>query len=332
MSKSLTALYAPESSKNDWNLPVIKYPNMYIPINAEKAVENGWVSPAEADAIEEAIEVDMSGKDGLTLSNVISLDIIASSAANGWDRPVYFAMTVPDSYYLGLTPYMRNAGMAYEVTPVLGGDGYNVPCDLERMYDNVMNKFRWGGLDKVQSSDDIYLDETIRRMVATHRSTMLDLATGFYNEAVGIEMAIEENPALAADTVRAREAYDKAVNVLETMTTKLPTVASPYSIQLGRNVADLYMRIGTLTENTALFDKGVDILESEIRRYAQYVRYAQSLTPSQYASLQRNDRYIDQTYFLELLRDYHSNGLDLEAMVDEIEAMGVNIGNMIPKK
>ena len=332
VSQSLTALYAPESSKNDWNLPVIKYPNMYIPVDAAKAVENGWVSPAEADAIEEAIEVDMSGKDGLTLSNVISLDIIASSAANGWDRPVYFAMTVPDSYYLGLTPYMRNAGMAYEVTPVLGGDGYNVPCDLERMYDNVMNKFRWGGLDKVETADDIYLDETIRRMVATHRSTLLDLATGFYNEAVGIEMAIEENPALAADTVRAREAYDKAVNVLETMTTKLPTVASPYSIQLGRNVADVYMRIGTLTENTALFDKGVDILESEIRRYAQYVRYAQSLTPSQYASLQRNDRYIDQTYFLELLRDYHSNGLDLEAMVDEIEAMGVNIGNMIPKK
>jgi hypothetical protein len=332
VSQSLTALYAPESSKNDWNLPVIKYPNMYIPVDAAKAVENGWVLPDEADAIEEAIEVDMSNKDGLTLSNVISLDIIASSAANGWDRPVYFAMTVPDSYYLGLTPYMRNAGMAYEVTPVLGGDGYNVPCDLERMYDNVMNKFRWGGLDKVETADDIYLDETIRRMVSTHRSTLLDLATGFYNEAVGIEMAIEENPVLAADSVRAREAYDKAVNVLETMTTKLPTVASPYSIQLGRNVADLYMRIGTLTENTALFDKGVDILESEIRRYAQYVRYAQSLTPSQYASLQRNDRYIDQTYFLELLRDYHSNGLDLEAMVDEIEAMGVNIGNMIPKK
>ena len=332
VATSLKSLYDASSSRNSWNLPVIKYPNMYIPIDAEKAVESGWVSLAEAEAVEDSIMVDMSDKDGMTLSNIISLDIIASSAANGWDCPVYFAMTVPDSYYLGLTPYMRNAGMAYEVTPIIGGDGYNVPCDLDKMYENVMTKFRWGGLDQVKSPADIYLDETVRRMVATHRSTLLDLATGFYNEAISKEYAIEENPEMAADTSAVANLYQRAVDVLDLMTEKMPVEACPYSIQIGRNIADLYMRIGNIVGNNALIDKGMSILENDIRRYAQYVRYHQSLTPSQYASLQRNDRYIDQTYFLELLRDYHNANGDLEAMVNELEAQGVNLEQMIPRQ
>ncbi len=328
--ESLAWIYSPESSKNSWNLPVIKYPNMYIPIDSASVLEWGWVSPEQADAIEPFIEVDMSGTNGMTLSNVISLDIVATSAANGWKRPVYFAMTVPESYYMGMTPYMRNAGLAYEITPVIAGDGYNVPCDLDVMYDNVMNKFRWGGLDKVKTRDDIYLDETVRRMVATHRSSLLDLATGFYNEAVGVDLAIEENPELAADSVKSRRLYQKAIDVLELMTQKMPVEACNYSIQIGRNVADLYMRIGKIIGDDDLHKKGMTLLENEIARYAEYVLYAQSLTPAQYATLQRNDRYIDQTYFLELLRDYNAAEGDLEAMVNTLEAQGINLAKMIP--
>lgn len=92
-------------------------------------------------------------------------------------------MTVPDDYYINLSPYLRSTGLAYQVSPIYNadyqeGNGYAVATD--KMYDNVMNKFRWGGLD---AGKDVYLDETVRRMVTTHRSSMLDLASALYNEA-----------------------------------------------------------------------------------------------------------------------------------------------------
>ena len=38
-------------------------------------------------------------------------------------------MTVPDEYYLSLSPYMRNTGLAYQVTPLYNPDGENAHLD-----------------------------------------------------------------------------------------------------------------------------------------------------------------------------------------------------------
>ena len=50
--------------------------------------------------------------------------------------------------------------------------------DTERMYDNMMNKFRFGGLD----NPDIYLDETVLRMCYTHRRLFATLAMQLMRE------------------------------------------------------------------------------------------------------------------------------------------------------
>jgi len=44
--------------------------------------------------------------------------------------------------------------------------------DTERTYDNIMHRFKFGGLDK----KGIYLDETVMRMCYTHRRIMTKLA------------------------------------------------------------------------------------------------------------------------------------------------------------
>ena len=46
------------------------------------------------------------------------------------------------------------------------------------MYDNIMNKFRFGGLD----NPNIYLDETVLRMCYTHRRLMSSLAMQLMRE------------------------------------------------------------------------------------------------------------------------------------------------------
>lgn len=54
-------------------------------------------------------------------------------------------MTVPDEYYLSLSPYLRNTGLAYQVSPLYNPDGERATWTAtDKMYDVVTNKFRWG--------------------------------------------------------------------------------------------------------------------------------------------------------------------------------------------
>lgn len=137
---------------------MVKNPRVYIPVDLEAAVKAGRISPEEARVADPAIVTDLQyasslqGMDGMPLNTTLSLDMIATSMKNGWNRPIYFAMTVPDDYYLGLSPYMRMTGLAYEVTPLYtepySGDPTGVRAvDTDRAYRNITERFRWGGLD-----------------------------------------------------------------------------------------------------------------------------------------------------------------------------------------
>ena len=76
-------------------------------------------------------------------------------------------------------------------------------------------------------------------------------------------------------------------------------------------------------------EKAVKIMESAVLRYAEYVRYVQSLSPDLYTRLSYTDHYIDQRYFLDLLEYYHQiNEAGLEKLVKKITDMGVNIDRM----
>lgn len=282
---SLNELYLNPSA--DLNgVRVMQYPKMYIPVDVEAAVEAGVITPEEAPIADDFIYVDWSGKNSASLGDLLSLDMVAHGATNGWNRPSYFAMTVPDSYYLNMGANLRNTGLAYQVSPIRdqGYDpqaGYAVATD--KMYDNVMTKFRWGGLE---SPEKIYLDETVRRMVTTHRSSMIDLATALYEEGYNAQfllandneisdLEVELNP----DSVNAYadERYRKAVDVLKLMEEKLPSRQAPYSVQTGEQVAHLYIALGEELEDEALVDHGLDLLLKEIAHYAPHVPYLSSL-------------------------------------------------------
>lgn len=340
VSASLRALYSDDAEKNKHGVPEMKYPNMYIPVDPQAAIESGRVAPELAEAIQEYIKINLSedgkcsSEGGIALNKTLVLDMLSSSVANGWNRPIYFAMTVPDDYYMSLTPYMSCTGLAYEVTPLLEGDEYSAAVNTDKMYDNVMNKFRWGGLDKVESPADIYLDETVRRMVTTHRSALLDLATALYNEGVRAEAVAEEYGDTTAVEVKdlkefAGQRYQMALNVMDTMMENLPVEACPYSIQIGANIADLYLRLSLPLGDDTLREKAIEILDSEIRRYAQYMIYFQSLKPYEFATLQRNDRYIQSAYFTTLLQMYSNADADVEALMEELSVQGVNFHKIL---
>ncbi len=324
---------------------VMRYPYMYIPANAKAAADAGVILPSELPAAEEAIEVTLykdpkNTAGGVTLSQALSLDMIATQARDGWNRPAYFAMTVPDEYYLSLSPYLRNTGLAYQVTPMRNPegkrpdakpqDGESTWIATDKMYDNVTTKFRWGGLDQLKDGEEIYLDETVRRMVTTHRSAMAELAYALYLEGYDAMHPLDSING-TPDPVYAADRFTKAARVLDLIEEKLPTRVSPYGIQMGYQIGDTYIRLADATGDDNLRAKGLAVLEGEIKRYAQYVPYymelMRALPSSGFQGLTYADRYIP-TYIYVLLETFDQNGGDTAKLHQELLAEGINLNDL----
>lgn len=340
--KSLKDLYSPNYKNNQWRLPEMRYPVMYIPIDKEGVVKNGIVSAEDKDSILEAINMNMleeeyTAADGaLSSSKVVSLDILASNAANGWKRPIYFAMTVPEKYYLGLMPYMSSTGLAYEVTPMLQQSvNGEYAVNTDKMYDIVMNKFRWGGLENATVDNQLYIDETVGRMVTTHRSAICDLAYSLILEGLTASEMVKDGSITETQSKQLKEyaaqRYDMARKSLKLMEQKLPVFNVPYSVQMGYRVAETYMLLGKASSDKSDIKDAMQLLDNEIIRYSEYLRYYQSLSPTYYSRLSNTDKYIDQRYFAELIKLYASatNEEGLKSLMGKVSAKGVNLDRVL---
>jgi ribosomal protein L12E/L44/L45/RPP1/RPP2 len=296
-----------------------------MPVDADQAIKAGVVRNDQRDQIQQSINADLQVMgSGMTASQLMSFDIIASSIAQGWNRPCYFAMTVPNSYYLGLDPYLRLTGLAYQVTPLVGSGNSEVSTDI--MYDNVVNKFKWGGLDTAKPGS-LYLDETICRMVTTMRSALIDLAKGLLREGDQAKNGTKVIPEGMTQEAYVADRYKKARTILDLMLEKLPVTACPFTIQMGQEVANVYYFLSKSSGDNTCLEKSNKLLEDEILRYGNYVRFYQSLSPSQYERLTRVDKFIDQQHLLDLLADYaqQCGEAKYEAIAKKLSGAGVNM-------
>lgn len=257
-------------------------------------------------------------------STTLTLDMIANSAAGGWKRPVYFATTVPTEYYLGFGPSMYITGMAKMVTPFVNSAESPV---LDRAYRNILTKFRWGNLD---SGKNIYLDETVRRMVSSTRLAIL--------EAAGDLMVNPMEPATqwAKDYARKHNQpvpathADMARTLLQTMEKHLPESAAQYEQMLDLQVIELYGRLWALTGNQADYQRARQLTDAAIKRYGQFTRYAASLTPGERGQFGSGDRqalnYLGIAVGFRNYLDLRQAMLRAKAPADELEALDATFG------
>jgi hypothetical protein len=104
----------------------------------------------------------------LTKDQLAMLDILAH---NNWKRPVYFTVTSPPENFIGLDKYLYNEGFAYHLLPLKPDTTVN-PLEATNtmtMYDNMMNKFRWGNMKTARYLDHeslVYFYPTASRMFA----------------------------------------------------------------------------------------------------------------------------------------------------------------------
>ena len=169
----------------------------YLPIDKEKVLKEGVVPEADSARIIEQLDFDYSKEPYIRKNKLMMLDLIATS---DWERPIYVAVTVPPEYHIGLSDHFQVTGLAYHITPmnttsnsIYGGLG---EINTEVMYDNMMNKFRYGGL----STPGVWIEENTMRMGTNYRMNFVRLAGALYKEGkldkakAAIERSFEEIP------------------------------------------------------------------------------------------------------------------------------------------
>jgi len=286
----------------EYGYPTIPTSTVTIPIDKKTALAKGLLNPRDEGLFTGEIIIDLKNtetyrkKGYLSLGEILMLDIIATDAAQGWKRPVYWASTVGNEYHVGLTPYLKSTGMAHQLTATIA---QNLPTRTYRAYRTVTGKYLWGGADNKENAP--YFDETAGRMLATMRTSMTDLASQLIFEG---DLMRDKEDRKGADAN-----YAKALKVLDMMQDKLHENTLPHSLSVITNLGQFYCELGSADRmnSKALTGKGLSILEKTMRRYAPYVRYHMAMT-SEFTNPQftLETRYIPYQYyrFIELYEQF----------------------------
>ncbi len=152
---------------------------LFMVVDKEAVKRYKAVPEKDYDKIADTLTIDFGNRHYITKDELMVLDMIAH---NNWERPLYFAITVGRDKYINLQDYFQLEGFAYRLVPIkteASDGGLNVGCvDSKAMYENVMNKFKWGNMN----SPKVYIDENNSRMMMNIRNTFNRLAEQLNDE------------------------------------------------------------------------------------------------------------------------------------------------------
>ena len=176
----------------DKDMRVIPTDTLYVKVDKDAVRRSGMM--LQGDSIPDKMVISLAGKRALYKGDLMMLEIIANS---NWVRPVYVASTVGQENYMNLGDNFVTEGLANRITPFTTNKPGAKNFDTDKVYRNMMTRYRYGGLSK----KGIYLDETVMRMCYTHRRLFAQLATHLIAEndkaraAKVLEKADKEIPA-----------------------------------------------------------------------------------------------------------------------------------------
>ena len=164
---------------NNWvrtknkEMHVIPTDTLYLTIDKEAVKKSGMMMAS--DTIPDRMVISLAGKRALYKNDLMMLEMLAQC---NWTRPLYVAATVGSDNYMNLVDNFVQEGLAYRITPFTTNKPGAKNFDTEKTYNNVMNRYKFGGLDK----KGLYIDETIMRMCYTHRNLFAQLALALIRE------------------------------------------------------------------------------------------------------------------------------------------------------
>lgn len=312
---SLKDLYANASRDSIYNYPTLKSSVVRIPVDKKAVIARGLVAAKDSDRIVNDIVIDLGnapsvrGKGYVSLSELLMLDIIATNAAEGWPRPIYWCSTVGNEYHVGLSDYLASTGMTHQLLPTIQP---GLPARTDRAYNVVTTKYRWGGADS--KGHVPYFDETARRMLITVRTSMVDVATGLIAEGDALKNA--------GNDAAAKAKYQQAKNVVDKIDTNLSERVAPYNVTVALTMPEIYGALGNALGDKALTKKALDMLKRQMTRMAQYLSYNAMVSRSfgGNASMTPESQLMPYQYyrFIELYKEYGGDGKWVDSLLKPI--------------
>ena len=238
------------------DLHVIPTDTVFVTIDKEAVRKSGMLMAS--DSIPDRMVISLKGKGTLYKGDLMMLEMIAQC---NWTRPIYVATTVGAENYMNLGDNFVQEGLANRITPFTTNiDGKTIDgvknFDTEKTYDNVMNKYKFGGIDK----PGIYLDETVMRMCYTHRRLMANLVSHLIEEG-----KVEKAKAVLAKCEKEIPAYN------------VPHDYQSYSLELARGY-----------QATGQKQKAQELLDQLWKKSSQYLQWYCSLDEMRFASSQHD--------------------------------------------
>lgn len=214
------------------DLQIFPSDSLVITIDKESVIRSGML--IAADSIPDVMHISLKGKRAVYKSELMMLEMLSHG---DWERPIYMSTTVGTENYGHLGDNFVQEGLAHRITPFNTKES-GIVIDPDRTYDNMMNKFKYGGL---KEHPDIYLDETTTRMCYTHRRLFAMLARELLN---------------MGDT-------ERALNVLERAELEIPNTAIAHNY-MGHSpqLAEAWYELGHKEQGDAIIEEvGAGVIE-----------------------------------------------------------------------
>lgn len=233
---------------SDEDMRVIPTDTVYMTIDKDAIRKSGMIIQ---DSIPERMIISFGNRQTLGKSDLMMLEMIANT---NWIRPLYVASTVPSQYFMNLGENFVQEGLAYRITPFNTSVESAKTIDTERSYDAMMNRFKFGGMNK----PGIYIDETVMRMACVHRNLFVTVATELLYEGK----------------------RDKAAKLLAKMEKELPDYNIPVDFSTGGiELIDAYGQLGNKK-------KMIDVAEKIWKNHQQYLNFYLSLSHNRFMNNQ----------------------------------------------
>lgn len=141
--------------------------HMCLAVDKDAVLARGIIPPEYQHLLVDKMAWDLKGR-GLEKKDLIVLDLMAT---NNWERPIYFNHTSLSNLNIDLKDHVVTEGTALRLLPVKNNTNEEL-VNTSVMYDNLMHRFSWRGLDNPQ----VYYDENYRGFITNHRLTFHTLA------------------------------------------------------------------------------------------------------------------------------------------------------------
>lgn len=212
-----------------------------LTVDKDAVLRTGTVSPELSDSIVDAVQWEI-GDYVIQKNHLAVLDIIAH---NNWKRPIYFSITTGNDAYINLEKYFRLEGLAYRFVPLKANveEGQTGSVCTKAMYDNVMNKFKWGNM----TDSNVYLDEQTIRMTMNFRNNFARLAEALINEGK----------------------KDSAIKVLDKCLEVMPESSVPYNYFIVP-VAEAYYKAGATEKANTIIKRVIELFSEDLEYYFSF--------------------------------------------------------------